>query len=75
MKKSTVIATCLKNSGSHHALRDIEISIEQTFQEDFPGMNYKQWNTELSDQDAQGIIKDFGSSYSIDVRRLIIDMM
>ena len=74
MKKSTVIATVMINSGSRHGIRDIETSIEQTFAEDFPGMNYKQWNTDLPEPVAKKIISDFGSSYNIDLRKFIIDL-
>lgn len=76
MKKSTVIGTCLIHSQiTSQPLADVEDSIEQSFKEDFRGMNYQQWNTHLSEADAQRIIKEFGNSYRIDVRQFIQDMM
>jgi hypothetical protein len=56
-------------------LADVEQSIEQSFKEDFSGMNYQQWNTHLPEADAQRIIKEFGSSYRIDIRQFIQDLM
>jgi hypothetical protein len=76
MKKSTIIATCLINSGrTSHSIIDVEKSVEQTFKEDFSGMNYQQWNTNLPEADAQRIIKEFGSAYRIDIRQFILDLM
>jgi len=76
MKKSTIIATCLINSGhTSHSLANVEASLEQTFREDFSGMNYQQWNTNLAEVDAQRIIKEFGNAYRIDIRQFILDLM
>lgn len=76
MKKCTVIATCLINSGvTRHNLQAVEASVEQSFKEDFQGMDFNQWNTNLSEIQAQDIIKQFGTSYRIDVRRFIQDLM
>jgi hypothetical protein len=76
MKKSAVIATCLIHSGiTSQPLADVEQSIEQSFKEDFSGLNYQQWNTHLPEADAQRIIKEFGSSYRIDIRQFIQDLM
>jgi hypothetical protein len=75
MKKSLIIATCLKNSGSPYDLKEIETSIEQTFKEDFPGMSYQQWNSNVDESTAQAIIRDFGTRYRIDIRQFIQDMM
>ena len=75
MKKSTIIATCLINSGiTSHGIRDVEASIEQTFKEEFQGMNYLQWNTHLSESEAQKIIREFGNNYRIDIRQFIHDL-
>jgi hypothetical protein len=75
MKKSTVIATCLINCGSRHGIKEIEQSIQSTFREDFPGLNFQQWNTDIPEPAAQGIIRDFGGSYTIDIRQFILDLM
>jgi hypothetical protein len=75
MKKSTIIATCLINCGSNYQIHEIEPSIEQTFREDFPEMNYKTWNTVIPEPEAQNIIKQFGRGYRIDVRQFIHDLM
>jgi hypothetical protein len=75
MKKSTVIATCLINSGvTSHPLPSVEASIKQSFKEDFQDMNYEQWNTNLPDDVANDIIQQFGGKYRIDVRQMIIDL-
>jgi hypothetical protein len=75
MKKTTVIATCLINCGSVYSMREIEGSIEQTFKEDFPGVSYHQWNTDLPERDAASIIGQFGAGYRINIRQLIADLM
>lgn len=76
MRKSTVIATCLINSGSTtHSLPMVESSVRQCFKEDFQDMSYEAWNTDLPENVAGDIIKQFGSAYRIDIRRLIIDLM
>jgi hypothetical protein len=76
MRKSTVIATCLINSGvTSHPLASVEQSVEQSFKEDFQDMSYAQWNTDLPDHVAKDIIRQFASNYRIDVRRFIIDLM
>jgi hypothetical protein len=75
MKKSTIIATCLINSGATiHNLAQVEASIEQSFREDFQGLNYKQWNSDVPEAEALAIIKNFGSAYRIDVRQFILDL-
>ena len=75
MKKSTVIATCLINCGSTYSIMEIEHSIEQAFKEDFAGTDYYQWNTELKDEEATNIIRQFGYGYRINLRQLISDLM
>jgi hypothetical protein len=75
MRKATVIATCLRNSGSRFQMQEIESSIEQTFKEEFAGSDFKQWNTDLPAATASNIIGQFGNAYTIDVRQLIIDLM
>ena len=76
MKKSTVIATCLIHSGiTAQPLADVEESIQQSFNEDFRGLDFHQWNTHLTETEAKRIIKEFGSSYRIDVRQFIQDLM
>lgn len=76
MKKSTVIATCLIHSGiTSQPLADVEDSIHQSFKEDFSGLDFHQWNTHLTENDANRIIKEFGSSYRIDIRQFIQDLM
>jgi hypothetical protein len=70
-----VIATCLINSGSTtHPLASVEESVKQIFTEDFQGLSYHQWNTDLPENVARDIINQFGNSYRIDVRQLIIDL-
>jgi hypothetical protein len=75
MKKSTLIATCLINCGSTYQLQEIETSISQTFKEDFPEMNYKDWNTMIPLTDAKAIIQQFGKGYRINVRQFIYDLI
>jgi hypothetical protein len=76
MKKSTLIATCLINSGvTSHPIPVVEASVIQTFKEDFKGVNFQQWNSDLPENVAQDIIKGFGSSYRIDIRQFIQDLM
>lgn len=75
MKKSTVIATCLQNSGLKHHLSELENSIDQTFKEEFPGMSYAQWNTDIPDDTARTIIENFKGVYRIDLKKFIQDFM
>jgi hypothetical protein len=76
MRKSKIIAACLIHSGiTTHPIADVEHSVEQTFNEDFKGMDYLKWNTHVNEEDAQRIIQEFGNSYRIDVRQFIQDLM
>jgi hypothetical protein len=75
MKKSTLIATCLINCGSSYGIQDIENSIQQTFNEEFSELNFKEWNTFVPDVEAQEIIRQFGTGYRINVRQFIVDLM
>jgi hypothetical protein len=75
MKKATIIATCLQNSGMRHSLAELENSITQTFREDFPGMSYNQWNVDVPDATAQEIIQNFQGVYRIDVKKFIQDFI
>lgn len=75
MKKSTVIATCLQNSGLVHPINELENSIAQTFKEEFPGMSYLQWNTDIPDVTASTIIENFRGVYRIDLKKFIQDFM
>ena len=75
MKKATIIATCLRNSGMTHSLAELEISIAQTFQEDFPRTSYAEWNVDVPDATAKEIIQNFQGVYRIDVKKFIQDFM
>lgn len=76
MRKSIVIATCLINSGiTTHPLASVEASVKQTFREDFQNISYDAWNTDLPENEANDIIKQFGNTYRIDVRQFILDLM
>jgi hypothetical protein len=75
MKKSTIVATCLQNSGSRHTIPELEKSIVQTFHEDFPGMSYTTWNVDVSEETARLIINNFRGVYRIDVKKFIQDFM
>lgn len=75
MRKSTIIATCLINSGMLDELVAAETSVANIFAEQFPSENLSQWNTEIPDNVAQHIISSVGRAKRINVGKFISDLM
>ncbi len=74
MKKSTIIARCLKNSNMVSRLDDAENRVLQVFIDEFPNENYSEWNIEVDDQYGERIISNVGRASRINVKMFIEDL-
>ena len=74
VRKSTVIATCLVNSGMIGDLAAAEVSIANIFAECFPSEIFAKWNSELPESAAQHIISGVGRAMTINVEKFISDL-
>jgi hypothetical protein len=64
MRKSTVIARCMLNSGVS-SLDDGELAVRETFQEEFPSGNFDEWNLEIDDEEGEKIVTILGERYKL----------
>lgn len=71
MKKSTLIGTCLLNSGFVKKLTDGEDTVRRIFIDEFPGDDYLKWDTEIENSVGDDIIKEVGKQSNIDVGKFI----
>jgi hypothetical protein len=64
MRKSTVIARCMMNSGVS-SLDDGELAVRATFQEEFPAGNFDDWNLEVDDEEGEKMVTILGERYKL----------
>jgi hypothetical protein len=64
MRKSTVIARCMANSGVS-SLDDGELAVRATFQEEFPTSNFDEWNLEMADEEGEKMVTILGERYKL----------
>lgn len=74
MKRGTVIAKCLVNSGLFSRLEDAEYRVLGVFQNEFPQTDYRAWNEEINDEAASDIISNIGRASRINIRLFILDL-
>lgn len=74
MRKSNVIAKRLVNSNMVARLEDAEQSVKQIFLDEFPGLNFTDWNREINDATAENIIKNVGRASRINVKKFIEEL-
>jgi hypothetical protein len=74
MRKSTVIAQCLVNSNMIRSLEEAEHAVRRVFDEEFPGQNFVQWNSNLDDAYGEQIICNVGRASRINVKCFIDDL-
>ena len=74
MKKSIIIATLLVNSDMIQTIEQADASVRDIFTNEFPHLNFNQWNEEISDEFAQNIIKNVGKASRINVKKFIEDL-
>jgi len=74
MKKSTLIGTCLLNSGMVTSLKDGENNVGKVFTAEFPSSDYLKWDTDVESSVADHMIKEVGRASNIDVRTFIEDL-
>lgn len=74
MRRATVIAHCLVNSGMTPRVREAEAAVAQVFREEFPESDFLRWNVEIDERVAADIIKNVGRATTINIRRLIDDL-
>lgn len=75
MRKVTIIAQCLINSGYRSELLAAENTVRRTFEDEFPERDFQQWNDDINENIAQNIINGVGKASSINVIKLINDLM
>ena len=68
MLKSTVIATCLLNSKMAGSTDHGERLVRGVFVEEFPNVNFDQWNSHVNDEWAANTIRKVGVASKINVR-------
>lgn len=73
MNKSIVIAKCLVKSNMASNVRVGEAMVTNVFQSEFPNMSFSEWNSPVSDAEAEDIINRVAGRSSISVRHLIKD--
>jgi hypothetical protein len=64
MRKSTVIARCMMNSGVS-SLDDGELAVRETFQEEFPSGNFDDWNLDIDDEEGEKMVTILGERYKL----------
>jgi hypothetical protein len=74
MRRSTIIATCLVNSGMISRLDDAEAAVAFHFREDFPDCDFAEWNREIDDRVAEDIIGNVGRAMTINVVSFIKEL-
>ena len=74
MRKSKIIAKCLRNSDMVSSIEDGESIVMQVFLDEFPRRDFDEWNTELENEDARQIIKNVGRATQIRVDLFIKDL-
>ena len=74
MKKSTVIAACLFSSSIVTQLEDGEEFVKEVFERQFPAESFLEWNQEIPDSTAEGLIRNAGQGIQIDVMQFIEDL-
>lgn len=55
-------------------IEQAEASVRNIFTDNFPHLNFNQWNKEVSDEFAKNIIKKVGKASRINVRKFIEDL-
>jgi hypothetical protein len=74
MRKSTIIAKCLVNSGMFREIEDAEARVLQVFQDEFPNASFLDWNGEIDDSVARRIVTNVGRASRINVAKFIEDL-
>jgi hypothetical protein len=64
MRKSTVIARCMMNSGVS-SLDEGELAVRTTFQEEFPTASFEEWNLDISDAEGEEMVSILGERYKL----------
>ena len=74
MRKSTIIAKCLVNSGMIKSLEEAEHAVQSIFGEEFPHQKFAQWNLIVQDEDGDQIVRNVGRAATINVKSFIEDL-
>jgi hypothetical protein len=74
MKRATIIATCLVNSGMTNSISEGEAIVRSVFAECCPYQAFAKWNLDVNDSAANVIIKSVGRASLIQVDQLIKDL-
>lgn len=74
MRKSTIIATCLVNSGLVQHLEEAELVVLRTFRAELPTERFGDWDTEVEDSTARDMIKNVGRASQISIPLFIEDL-
>jgi len=74
MRRATIIATCLVNSGMIPRLEDAERRVHEVFASQFPDDDFAVWNRDVGEIAAAHIISTVGRASRINVRSFIDDL-
>lgn len=69
MRKSTLIANWLVSAGHISQLNDAELITERFFNEEFPQLDFNEWNTNIDIEDSEQFLAkvNFSSPMQLDV--------
>lgn len=74
MKRSTIIATCLRNMDLGPSIEECERVVQSEFAKHFPDDVFSDWNREVDSRVANQIISNVGRASRIHVDRFINDL-
>jgi len=73
VQRSTIIATCLLNSGMVTHLEDGEQAVRNVFSNEFANERFEDWNREVNQSAADHVINMVGRASQINVAKFIDD--
>ncbi len=72
MKKLRVIATCLTGFwGDEYEIKQAELTVRETYFKEFPGKDYRRWNSDLDGAFARAFIREHERISRTEVRKYI----
>ncbi len=71
MKKSTLIAKYLVNAGHISQLQDAEIIAERFINQEFPQLDFNQWNTSVNVQQSEQFLSNLNFTSPVQLDKLV----
>ena len=74
MRKSTLIASWLVSAGHVSQLNDAELITERFFNEEYPQLNFKEWNTKINIEESEQFLAKVNFSSPIQLGMLVKEL-